>query len=187
MSLLGPEGFREVGDLIVARARYAARHAGRGARRVASSGRTATFKEFVVNFDGTGRTVAEINDALRARGIFGGWTFRARASASASRALYCVTEIHTAADIRRLAATLKEVLSMTGCVNFHAARWERAGGDGDGPPRHPRADLSRRPSRRRARPSGDAALPASMRRRDRPSCPRSPSSRRSATTCTSAR
>ncbi len=31
-----------------------------------------TFKEFVVNFDDTGRTVAEVNDALRARGIFGG-------------------------------------------------------------------------------------------------------------------
>jgi hypothetical protein len=30
------------------------------------------FKEFVVNFDDTGKTVAEINDALRAKGIFGG-------------------------------------------------------------------------------------------------------------------
>lgn len=29
------------------------------------------FKEFVVNFDGTGKTVAEINKALLARGIFG--------------------------------------------------------------------------------------------------------------------
>ncbi|NNF90896.1 MAG: aminomethyl-transferring glycine dehydrogenase, partial [Boseongicola sp.] len=70
-----------------------------------------TFKEFVVNFDDTGRTVAEINDALRARGIFGGKDISGEADALGQSALYCVTEIHTAADIRRLADTLKEVLA----------------------------------------------------------------------------
>ena len=109
MSLLGPEGFREVGQLIVARARYAARLLAEipGVRIVWPG---TAFKEFVVNFDGTGQSVAEVNDALRARGIFGGKDVSAEGHGLGQSALYCVTEIHAAADIRRLAKTLEEVL-----------------------------------------------------------------------------
>ena len=70
-----------------------------------------TFKEFVVNFDDTGRTVAEINDALRGRGIFGGKDISGEDVGLDRSALYCVTEVHTAADIRRLVDTMKEILS----------------------------------------------------------------------------
>ncbi|MEM9047832.1 MAG: aminomethyl-transferring glycine dehydrogenase subunit GcvPA [Pseudomonadota bacterium] len=110
MSLLGPEGFRELGTLIVSRARYAAKLLGAvpGVKIVWPE---TTFKEFVVNFDDTGRSVAEINDALRARGIFGGKDLSGEPGGLGQSALYCVTEIHTAADIRRLADTLKEVLA----------------------------------------------------------------------------
>jgi glycine dehydrogenase subunit 1 len=109
MSLLGPEGFRELGTLIVSRARYAAKLLSQvpGVRIVWPD---TTFKEFVVNFDDTGRTVAQINDALRARGIFGGKDLSSEALGLGQSALYCVTEVHSAADIRRLADTLKEVL-----------------------------------------------------------------------------
>jgi glycine dehydrogenase subunit 1 len=55
--------------------------------------------------------VAEINDALRAKGIFGGKDISGERLGLGESALFCVTEIHTAADIRRLADTLKEVLS----------------------------------------------------------------------------
>ncbi len=109
MSLLGPDGFRELGSLIVARARYAAKLLADipGVKIVWPD---TTFKEFVVNFDGTGKTVAMINDALRAKGIFGGKDISAEENGLGQSALYCVTEIHTAADIRRLAETLKEML-----------------------------------------------------------------------------
>jgi glycine dehydrogenase subunit 1 len=108
MSLLGPEGFREVGRLIVARARYAAKLLGEvpGVRVVWPD---TTFKEFVVNVDATGKSVAAINDALRARGIFGGKALSGEPFGLGQSALYCVTEVHSAADIRRLAATLKEI------------------------------------------------------------------------------
>ena len=110
MSLLGPEGFRELGTLIVSRARYAAKCLSEvpGVRIVWPD---TTFKEFVVNFDDTGKTVAEVNDLLRARGNFGGKDISGEDNALGQSALYCVTEVHTAADIRRLADTLKEVLS----------------------------------------------------------------------------
>ncbi|MBO6758520.1 MAG: aminomethyl-transferring glycine dehydrogenase subunit GcvPA [Roseibium sp.] len=110
MSLLGPDGFAEVGRLIVSRARYASKLLGEvpGVRIVWPN---TQFKEFVVNFDDTGKRVAEINDALRAHGIFGGKDISGEGLGLGQSALYCVTEVHSAADIRRLADTLKEVLS----------------------------------------------------------------------------
>jgi glycine dehydrogenase subunit 1 len=108
MALLGPEGFREVGELILARARYAQRLlAGVPGVRVVWPG--TQFKEFAVNFDATGKAVAAINDALRAKGIFGGKDLSAEGLGLGQSALYCVTEVHTAADIRRLADALTEV------------------------------------------------------------------------------
>ena len=64
-----------------------------------------------MNFDDTGKTVAEINDQLRARGIFGGKDISGEDNALGQSALYCATEVHNAADIRKLADTLKEALS----------------------------------------------------------------------------
>lgn len=108
MSLLGPEGFREIGTLIVSRARFAAKMLGtiEGVKIIWPD---TTFKEFVVNFDGTGKTVAQINDALRMRGIFGGKDISGEPSGLGQSALYCVTEIHSAADIHRLVDALREI------------------------------------------------------------------------------
>ena len=108
--LAGPDGFRELGNLIVARARYAASLLAKleGVRIVWPG---TTFKEFVVNFDQSGKSVAEINNALRERGIFGGKDLSAENNGLGQSALYCVTEMHTAKDIRRLASTLEEVLA----------------------------------------------------------------------------
>jgi glycine dehydrogenase subunit 1 len=69
------------------------------------------FKEFAVNFDGTGKSVREINRELLARGIFGGKDISAEFPGLGQSALYCVTEVHNQADIARLAETLEEVLA----------------------------------------------------------------------------
>jgi glycine dehydrogenase subunit 1 len=71
----------------------------------------AHFKEFVVNFDGTGKRVADINRELRRRGIFGGHDLSQERPELGQSALYCVTEIHTQADLDRLANTLREVVA----------------------------------------------------------------------------
>jgi glycine dehydrogenase subunit 1 len=71
----------------------------------------AHFKEFVVDFTDTGKPVSEINRALRERGIFGGHDLGAQLPDLAGCALYCVTEIHSQADIDRLVASLQEVLA----------------------------------------------------------------------------
>ncbi|MFO1088046.1 MAG: aminomethyl-transferring glycine dehydrogenase subunit GcvPA [Hyphomicrobiales bacterium] len=111
MSLLGPEGFREIGNLIIARSHYAAKRLGeiKGVKVPFGPG---FFKEFVVNFDGTGRSVADINRALYEKHrIFGGKDLSIEAPDLGQSALYCVTETHTADDIDRLAVALKEVLA----------------------------------------------------------------------------
>ena len=102
MSLLGPEGFQEIGELILARARYAAFRLDR-LEGVSVRWPNASFKEFVVDFSAAGKTVAEVNERLRAEGIFGGKDISTEFPEFGQSALYCVTEIHSAADIERLA------------------------------------------------------------------------------------
>jgi glycine dehydrogenase subunit 1 len=109
LALMGPQGMRELGEGILQRVHYAMKLLG-DIPGVRCPLLTATpFKEFVVGFDGTGRTVREINTGLRERGIFGGkdlsWEFPALGQA----ALYCVTEVHTKEDIDRLGRALREV------------------------------------------------------------------------------
>ena len=109
MSLLGPQGFREVGELIIQQAHYAADRLGKieGLRIVFRSG---FFKEFVVDFAGTGKSVAAINAALRDRGIFGGKDLSGEFPELGLCALYSVTEVHAKEDIDRLAESLTEIL-----------------------------------------------------------------------------
>jgi glycine dehydrogenase subunit 1 len=110
MAMLGPQGFREIGEVILQRSHHAAQALGAipGLRIAFPCG---FFKEFVVNFDGAGKTVAHVNDVLRARGIFGGRDLSADIPALGQSALYAVTEIHAAEDIARLAAALREILA----------------------------------------------------------------------------
>ena len=109
MALLGPTGFAELGETILANSHEAARRIDEipGATVVWSAG---FFKEFVVRFD-TGLTVTEINDGLRERRIFGGHDLSGEFPELGTAALFCVTELHTTDDIDRLAAALTEVLS----------------------------------------------------------------------------
>lgn len=109
MSLLGPQGFVEIGEAILRRSRYAAqRLAGLEGVEVRLGG--PFFKELVVDFGGTGRSVAAINEALREHGIFGGHDLSADFPELDQCALYCVTQVHAKEDIDRLVETLEEVI-----------------------------------------------------------------------------
>ena len=98
MSLLGPQGFRELGERILQRSHYAARRIDELPN--ASVRWDGFFKEFVVDF---AQPVDEINAKLREHGIFGGGAI------SSNSALYCVTEVHAQEDIDRLVDALAEV------------------------------------------------------------------------------
>lgn len=110
LSLIGPQGIAEIGRTILQRSHYAAGRLGDlpGVRITYGEG---FFKEFVVNFDECSQSVAEINAALRERGIFGGKDLSEDFPELGQSALYCVTEVHEKADIDRLANALTEVLA----------------------------------------------------------------------------
>lgn len=107
MALMGPQGFAEIGATIAANSAYAAQRI----REVpgVSVRWGSFFKEFVVDFSATGRTVAEVHAGLRARGIFGGKDLSTDFPQLGEAALYCVTEVHTREDIAALVTALKEV------------------------------------------------------------------------------
>ena len=109
MALMGPEGFRDVGNLILQQARYASIQLAKipGVRVIFPN---SFFKEFVVNFDGAGKRVSAVNKALLAEGIFGGKDLSADFPELGESALYCVTEIHNRADIERLTRAIEKAV-----------------------------------------------------------------------------
>jgi glycine dehydrogenase subunit 1 len=62
----------------------------------------------VVQFDDTGKSVSEINKSLLAHGIFGGLDLSQSFPELGQCGLYCVTELHSEADLHRLADALRE-------------------------------------------------------------------------------
>jgi glycine dehydrogenase subunit 1 len=110
MALMGPQGFKEIGETIVLRSHYAIELLSeiKGVKVIFGPN---SFKEFVVNFDETGRNVKDINKTLLNYNIFGGKDISKEFPELGNSALYCVTEIHTKEDIERLVNVLKEVLS----------------------------------------------------------------------------
>lgn len=109
LATMGPKGMEEVGQTIMSNAQYAAKKIGEIAGVKVNPFGSVFFKEFVVDFNGTGKTVAEINKALLDKGIFGGKDLSGDFAKLGQSALYCVTEIHTKEDIDTLAEALKEV------------------------------------------------------------------------------
>jgi glycine dehydrogenase subunit 1 len=103
LALMGPKGMTEIGDAILARAKYAMLRT--------PIFHSPHFGEFVVNFDDTGKTVGEIHRALLRHGIFGGKDLSREFPELGESALYSITEIHSQEDIDRLAQELKEVVA----------------------------------------------------------------------------
>ncbi len=68
------------------------------------------FKEFPVRFEGYNLTVREINKKLMKFGIHGGKDLSEEFPDLGETALYCVTEVHSMEDIKRLGAALEEIL-----------------------------------------------------------------------------
>lgn len=111
LSLMGPAGMRELGEVIMRKTAYAIQQLSRikGMRTPVFTG--PHFKEFVVNFDDSGQSVSEINQKLMDRGIFGGKDLSKDFPEWGQCAQYCITEVHFLQDINHLVEALKEVLA----------------------------------------------------------------------------
>ena len=109
LALMGPQGMAEIGQGIMQRSRYAAMQIGKIKGVQCPLFQSVHFKEFVVSF-APRRPVAEINQALLARGILGGKDLTHEFPQLGNSALYCVTEVHTQQDIDRLVNALEEAV-----------------------------------------------------------------------------
>ncbi|RJS78681.1 aminomethyl-transferring glycine dehydrogenase subunit GcvPA [Candidatus Bathyarchaeota archaeon] len=111
MSLLGPEGFRELGETIMYKANYAIHLSSQIKGIKAPVFKSPHFKEFTVNFDDAGLKIEEVNKKLLNYGIHGGKDVSKEFPELGETALYCVTEIHSKEEIERLANALEEILA----------------------------------------------------------------------------
>lgn len=110
LALMGPQGMQEIGEGIMARARYAMKGISQISGVQIPFSQSHHFKEFAANFDATGKTVREINQGLLERGIFGGVDLYDQFPQLGQSALYCITEAHTQQDIDTLVDGLREVI-----------------------------------------------------------------------------
>ncbi|HXZ99526.1 MAG TPA: aminomethyl-transferring glycine dehydrogenase subunit GcvPA [Candidatus Binatia bacterium] len=110
MALLGPRGMRDLGATNMQRAGYAMAHLNKLPGVRAPVFAAPHFNEFLVDFSATGRSVADINQALLQKGILGGKDVSVEFPEFGQVALYCVTETRTQAEIDWLVHVLAEVL-----------------------------------------------------------------------------
>ncbi len=109
LALMGPQGMVELDNVIMQRTAYAMKKLSQvPGLKIPFTG--IHFKEFVLDFNDCGQTVAAVNRKLLSAGIFGGKDLSDEFPALGQTALYAVTEIHHQADIDRLVWTLQEVL-----------------------------------------------------------------------------
>ena len=109
LSLMGPKGMKELGQLIIQNRLYAEKKLS-SVKGVKIKFKSSNFKEFVLDFSATGKKVEHINKKLLEQGIFGGRDLSAEFSSLNNCALYCVTEMHSRQDIDKLASLLNEIL-----------------------------------------------------------------------------
>ncbi|QZY57503.1 aminomethyl-transferring glycine dehydrogenase subunit GcvPA [Crassaminicella profunda] len=108
LATMGPAGMFELGQTIMQKSQYAIKRLNEIKGVKGSLFDAVNFKEFIVNFDGTKKTVKEINRMLRERNIFGGKDLTKDFPELGESALYCVTEVHMKEDIDKLIVAIEE-------------------------------------------------------------------------------
>jgi glycine dehydrogenase subunit 1 len=106
LSLLGPEGIRELAQTIMEKSNYAIERLSDVKGVHVPVFEAAHFEEFTVNL-GSKRRVKEINRLLLSRGIIGGKDISTEFPELGNTALYCVAETHSKSDIDMLASALE--------------------------------------------------------------------------------
>ena len=115
LAVMGPKGMKELGQSIMQKSQYTVKRLSEIKGVKGSRFENAYFKEFVVDFNKTGKTVKEINHELMNKGIFGGKDLSKEFPELGQCALYCVTEVHTKDDIDRLITAMRNCLPIANC------------------------------------------------------------------------
>ena len=108
LSLLGKEGFRKLGEVIISNSHFASRRLSqiKGVSSPHFAG--SFFKEFVVSYS---RAKADsVFHKMAESGVLGGYPVDRSFGLGIEAGSFCVTEVHTRADIERLATVLEGAL-----------------------------------------------------------------------------
>ncbi len=108
MALMGPQGFRELGEGILKRVAYAKAELAK-IPGITIPVEGVSYCDFLVDFNGTGKTVKEINKALLEYNIIGGKDMSTVFPEYGQSALYSVTEVHTKEDLQALFDALRVI------------------------------------------------------------------------------
>src|SRR5206468_2395147 len=108
LAMLGKTGLRRLGEVIISNSHYAAKRLSRVDGVTSPLFKGPFFKEFAVGYEGA-RAVSVYRRMAR-RGVLGGYPLDRGFRLGREAGLFCVTEVHTHADIERLAAALEEAV-----------------------------------------------------------------------------
>jgi glycine dehydrogenase subunit 1 len=106
LSLLGPNGLRDLAETCTSRANYAIKRINDLPGVVAPAFKSYHFKEFTVKY--SKKKATDVNKVLLAHGYQGGKPLSTDFPELGESALFCVTEMHTKKDIDGMVAALKE-------------------------------------------------------------------------------
>lgn len=106
LSLLGPNGLKDLAETCTSRAHYAMRRINDLDGVKAPAFNSYHFKEFTVKY--TNKKAADVNKVLLAHGYQGGKPLKPEFPELGESALFCVTEMHTKKDIDGMVAALRE-------------------------------------------------------------------------------
>jgi len=108
LGLLGTNGFRRLGEVILHNSHFAAERISRldGVESPMFDG--PFFKEFAVRYRGA--KAEDVHEGLARRGVMAGYPLTRNFPSVGEAGGYCVTEVHSSEEISRLVSSLKEVL-----------------------------------------------------------------------------
>lgn len=109
LASMGPKGMYELGESIIQKTQYAILELGevKGLKVNPFGGKN--FQEFLINFDGIGKRVSEVNSALLKKRILGGKDLSEDFPQFGQSALYCISELTSEEDIQKLKSALAEI------------------------------------------------------------------------------
>jgi glycine dehydrogenase subunit 1 len=110
LSLLGPQGLRQLFESILVKTNYAIKMVGEVPGVVAPRFTSAHYQEFVVSFKGAKGTLARLNKSLLSQGVHGGKSLVKDFPELGESALFCVTEVHGTEAIDRLRLLIEKLL-----------------------------------------------------------------------------
>ncbi len=113
LASMGPQGMYELGAAILQKTAYAIKKLSEIEGITVNLFGGKNFQEFVINFDQTKKTTAEINKALLGKKIFGGKDISRDFPQYGQSALYCISELTTEEEILNLREALAE--AVRGC------------------------------------------------------------------------